>query len=298
MASLAETNELRRQVQDLVTLGVRDLTTLLRTLRGENPAEVAGLLAEMLSPLADPYAAQIGELSADFYMADRATQGVTTAMQPPAPVLPEPDRLAALARWGVGPLFLETPDHSLVASRLAGGLTGILGDVQRDTTIRFAEEDPAEVRYQRMPQAGCCAFCAMLASRGAVYSSEAAATGVVGRGVPVSKTTGRRGGQGKGIRARGSRGMGEKFHDFCRCVGVAVHAGRRQQMDARAEEYFEAYAEARAKVDERVDYNFLHYMDEAGNRHVDSEWIDEDGSVITQPERILIAEMRKILATN
>ncbi|MFI6215642.1 hypothetical protein ACIBCD_26925 [Nocardia brasiliensis] len=55
-----------------------------------------------------------------------------------------------------------------------------------------------------------CAFCAMLASRGPVYRSDKSALTVVGRAG----------------RPRGSRALGELYHDNCDCEVVLVRRGR------------------------------------------------------------------------
>jgi hypothetical protein len=139
--------------------------------------------------------------------------------------------------------------------------------------------------YQRVPKPGCCAFCGMLASRGASgttnYSSEEAAFRVVGRGVPVEKTRGKRGGQGKGIGPRGSRKIGEKFHDHCKCRAVPVSKGNYVQMQEDADRYLESYAEARESV--------------SGVRKADG--YQGFGDQATS-QKMILAEMRKKLSVS
>lgn len=302
MATLQEVNELRQRVQDLVTLGVRDITDLMRSLAGEDPQAVAAMLSEVLPAISDPYATAIGDLSTDFYLTDRAQQGVTKPFAPPDPVIPDLQRVTNLARWGVAPLFAPEPDATAALSRLSGGVTGLLGNVQRETTLNLAQTDPSEgTRWQRMAMPGCCAFCALLASRGAAYRSKEAAERSVGRGVPVEKTQHRRGGQGKGIRARGNGQLGVEYHANCRCVAVALHDEHQQELDAAAQEYFNAYWDAYEHADKVLERNTISSMDAAGNRHNEYEWVHTESGDIVSPEartKIMLAEMRKILGTH
>lgn len=95
----------------------------------------------------------------------------------------------------------------------------------RETVVASAEANGK--RWRRVTDGNPCSFCAMLAGRGPVYRSEDAAGVVVGRnnygtaaykagdvryGGKVSR--GARKGQD---RTRGSRGLGEQYHDYCGC---------------------------------------------------------------------------------
>jgi hypothetical protein len=71
----------------------------------------------------------------------------------------------------------------------------------RQTIADTAESSPLIRRWRRVAESGACKFCDMLAGRGFVYSSEVTATTVVGR----------RG------RPRGTRRVGQSYHDGCRC---------------------------------------------------------------------------------
>lgn len=56
--------------------------------------------------------------------------------------------------------------------RLAGSATSLALAGGRDTITRAVQSDPAEPRWQRITAGDACAFCRMLASRGADYGSE------------------------------------------------------------------------------------------------------------------------------
>ncbi len=90
-------------------------------------------------------------------------------------------------------------------------------DAGRDVVVLSAAAN--DRRWRRVTDGNPCAFCAMLATR-TDYTSPFAAQYVVGRG----KTTrlGARGRRGLGVRPRGSRSLGEKYHDHCGCTVAEV----------------------------------------------------------------------------
>lgn len=91
---------------------------------------------------------------------------------------------------------LEATAQRLVA---AGGRQTVLATVESESRI---------VGYRRVTAASACAFCAMLASRGAVYASEAGATRV---------------GAGRTDRIRGTQSPGASYHDHCRCTAEPIY---------------------------------------------------------------------------
>ena len=77
-------------------------------------------------------------------------------------------------------------------------------------------------RWRRVTDGNPCAFCAMLAGRGPVDLTRESAGRVVGRemgrGSAYHKTTGRVGYGGPADRRRGTRDIGERYHDHCGCT--------------------------------------------------------------------------------
>ena len=239
-------------LDQLSVAALADLRGLLDGLQGTSPERTQMVLHEAFPEVFDPFVSATSAVSASFYEEVRDMSGVKGSFAAQTLDSVEVDRWRSLVGFGTAPAVFEQGGMALVYSLLSGGLTRVLTEMAADTVIGNAGLDPAPMAYQRVPQPGCCAFCGMLASRGAsettAYSSEESALRVVGRGVHVEKTRGRRGGQGKGIGARGSRKIGEKFHDHCKCRAVPVTEGNSVQMQADAEKYFDAYGAARDKV--------------------------------------------------
>lgn len=257
MASLDEVNGLTESVAQLTAFVLKDVQEILRFVQNVPEPERhdftwAALMDVLLAPLT-----AVAELSGQFYVADREAAGYTTA-PPSVPeyTVPE-DRVHALTGWMLQPLKETdgaTPDLPTALSRGKGAATRLGFDPQREIIYEMGAEDDHQVYYQRMAKPGCCAFCAMLASRGAVYTSEAAAGKVVGRGVPIPRKR-RRGGQAGGTQTRGTRAIGEDYHDDCRCTAVAVHESRAQAMEDAAAQWADIYHTAREAAMGKLERN-------------------------------------------
>lgn len=98
----------------------------------------------------------------------------------------------------------------------------------RATVSDFAVSDSTTVGFARKTNPGCCAFCALVSTR--IYSSREAAGVVVGerQKMTVATSSGRarrvKSGPYAG-RARGRQGIGDKYHDHCKCTVVPVFEG-------------------------------------------------------------------------
>jgi hypothetical protein len=99
-------------------------------------------------------------------------------------------------------MSLHTMEQTLAGS--AERLT-LLGD--RKTVEDTVAASDVLVGYRRQTRAGACGFCLMLASRGAVYKDRRSSITVVGANG----------------RTRGSREIGESYHDNCRCSAEPLY---------------------------------------------------------------------------
>jgi hypothetical protein len=125
----------------------------------------------------------------------------------------------------------------------------------------------------------------MLASRGADYDSEKSALRVVGRGVPVEQTKGKRGGQGKGIKPRGSRSAGQEFHDHCKCRAVQVYEGNAVEMRDDADKYFDSYGTARDKINAGLTLESQTFKSSDGSLKNTYKWVDSDGTQVSPKDK-------------
>lgn len=223
LTTLASVNEFRRATDDLTTIALGEVNDLLAFLGDAPPVTVRNSLIQLLPEVVGPYLTASGDLAATWYEDLRAAS-VGGSYYATSSGAVNQARIDSLVRFGVKPLFGQS--ESTVLSLIGGGVQRLIAGAGRTTIENNAMRDRVRVGFARIPRPGCCAFCSLLAGRGAVYSSEAAAGGVQGRGVSAESTAGKRGGQGKGVKARGSRAIGSNsFHDFCRCVTAPVFTG-------------------------------------------------------------------------
>lgn len=250
-------NFIDRQRQDLfhlTNMARTDLRAFLWQVKDLPVSEVRNLLIQVMPELVAPYMQASGELAATWYEDLRRAVGAKGTFYASTPTFGvQVGQANAVSRWAVGPLAATATtesDPEAVLRRLGGSVHRMIFDAARGVVEGNAARDPVRVGFQRMPRPNCCAFCGMLASRGAVYSSSAAAGGVAGRG---STRTGvdaqgnrQSGGIGGGIKARGKKNLGDRYHDDCQCVVMPVFAGTELAKIASLEEkkFLTKYEEA------------------------------------------------------
>ena len=160
-------SDLRLALAGLSSLATADLASLRRQVRTADEAKAA--YVEVLPALTRTYGLAAGAVAADWYddtrdelNVDRRFAAIVTDVND--------DGLDALAKWGVGPLYDTEPDWDAALARISGGVQLKITNVARDTVMTSATEDPEAQGWQRSASGGC-AFCQMLAARGAVYRS-------------------------------------------------------------------------------------------------------------------------------
>lgn len=236
-------SELRSALVDLNTLMVSDLAALWRAVDGQDVEFLRDALQAEVPGVVDPYLAAAGDITADWYEAQAPDLNYVAR---PAALVDE-GQLQATARWAAGTVLTKSPVSPL--DLLAGSMQRALFNESRETIVENAEVEPG-ARWARHASANACEFCRMVATRGAVYTSESAASRVGGRGVDESTNIGRRrGGQARGIRARGNQSIGDKYHDHCHCIAVPVRPGQSYNPPSYVEEWEAEYTLARQAAD-------------------------------------------------
>lgn len=226
------------------------------------PDKVADALKPVLVEIVEKYGSASGALAADWFDEMRELAGVEGRFAAQVATLPSAERLEVLARWGIGPLFGADPDPVGALTITSGALDRMVLGVGRETTQEAVAADPAQPRYARHASANACAFCAMLATRGAVYTSVENAGGVTGeklggkdyRKMPeqgVGREQILAGSRARTVAQGGRKGratkrpLGEKYHDACHCVVVPVWGDEYEEAPYVAR-WREAYAAAPA----------------------------------------------------
>ena len=240
--SVARLNLYRRDLQQLWSLASRDLSTVVATIRTLDVVSAREMLKQVMPEIMDPFLGATTDLSIELLEELYSVAGDFDLTD----VFPASWEIDRTARWAVNPMTRDNLT-STVTSRVNTAAESMIYDTARLVTERgvitnfFARKNRKygtitrhsvtgnRVAFQRIPKAGACAFCQMLASRGAVYFSAASAGRVVGAGSERTgfDKSGKRlsGGIGGGIKARGKRALGSDYHDCCRCVVQPVLPG-------------------------------------------------------------------------
>ena len=235
--------ELRSALVDLNALMVSDLAALWRAVDGQDVEFLRDALQAEVPGVVDPYLAAAGDITADWYEAQAPELAYVAR---PAALVDE-GQLQATARWAAGTVLTKSPVSPL--ELLAGSMQRALFNESRETIVQNSDAEPG-ARWARHASANACEFCRMVATRGAVYASESAASRVGGRGVDESTNIGRRrGGRARGIRARGNQSIGDKYHDHCHCIAVPVRPGQTYEPPPYVEEWEAEYTRARQAAD-------------------------------------------------
>lgn len=150
---------LRRLIRDLSLQARRDLQEIYRSAAGD-PAAVESLLAEVIQSYGEAAAA----VTADWYDEMRADTGVAPGF---AAVIPEPadPGATALVNWAVS----SATDEAALVSLIEGGLQRRITNYSRNVLTTSSVRDPKARGWMRIGT-GECGFCAMLVSRGSVYT--------------------------------------------------------------------------------------------------------------------------------
>lgn len=230
-----------------------DLNKVLVSLGDAPVQDKQGALMELLPELGNTYTGTASTIAAQFAQELADLQGVALPTAQTITDLPAED-WKGLVGWA-GKTMAEQTANATFFGLLAGGLVRRMTEAAADTMVAnfdgIRERSlRSTTRYARVPAAGCCAFCAMLATRGAEYRTAESAQ-YVGAAVGIYKTkTGTKAGQ---VRVRGARDVGQTFHDNCRCTVVPLTGDTALQVGEAAKEHRQLYEDAAAQVRDQLE---------------------------------------------
>ncbi|MGX7727590.1 VG15 protein [Rhodococcus sp. 5G237] len=247
MASSAEQYAI---LEELTRLAGIDLQALWQ-LASESGDPFAFIL-DTFPELATQYATMTAEVSAIWYQ-EAAPELKYVPVVPPSVAL---EVYRESAAWALGSGD-GVDDPRAALSKLSGSLQRHIWDADRETMI-FNADAEGGARWVREAGPMACPFCKMLSTRatasGTYYSSADAAIKVVGRGKEMSLSERRARARGEtrsagrfmagGKRTRGTRKLGESYHDNCDCRVVAVRPGREYEPPDHVLRFEEEYKEA------------------------------------------------------
>lgn len=224
------------QIAEMAVVALRDLW---RRASLVPDIDFAAFLIEAFPEAVDPYAALAAEVAAEWYA---ETVSVNKAFVSLPGALPLREQMLKSAQWALG------GDGTVALDRMSGTAQRAVFDSARETTLYNVEREPGST-WARYASANACAFCALMATRGQVYASKKSALRVVGRGKDFSTNfnadgSRKAGGQAGGVKTRGRRAVGEKYHDDCHCVAVEVRPGGSYEPPPHVENFARAYRDA------------------------------------------------------
>ena len=170
MTSQAEFDRFVESQRGVRRLVLRDLSAWFATVEHLSPSEIRREARAFLPLLATTYGEVAAAAAADFYDAARDESGAAgrftaTLADSQAAKGTSP----GLVKWATDPLF--TGDSADAVARLGGLADAAALQDGKNTVMANAKRDPAKPKFARVPAGKTCAWCVMLASRGAVYRS-------------------------------------------------------------------------------------------------------------------------------
>lgn len=221
----------------LTALLLRDLRGLRRLINPSRLRATVPTWVEAVNAVVARYSQVAATLAADFYDGERGAAGVPGAFTVPIADAPPDEQTSNSLRWATKDLWprdeadatvaqLEPLDMRLDAAMVkADAVTQkLVADRGRATLRQAVNSDPQAVAYARAAALGACAFCRLMASRGAVYRD--------------ARTAGRDANE----LFSGDASV-VKFHNDCHCAIVPVFRGQRFELSPHAQEWDRLYRE-------------------------------------------------------
>ena len=278
----------RTELQLILTALADDATTKVVALLGRldrlDRAEALAFVTEAFPGLIGPYLAAGGDVGATVY---EDLPGGIQGFVPVVAELPTNDQLGSNIRW-----LLLNGSADAVRGTVTRLVNNAVRDTQfanlaaeyGDPVILSEPNTALGTMWARHASANACGFCRMLATRKAVYRSKESAERVAGRGIDLTQTDHRNiasglmtrdealarrsvyrssgqaarlgkrvGDRRKSGRTRGTRKLGDKFHDHCRCLAVPVRPGASYEPAPYVEQWEKDYRAASKAIPDGTD---------------------------------------------
>ncbi|MFF0588404.1 hypothetical protein ACFYWD_20805 [Streptomyces sp. NPDC003781] len=207
----------------LTRLLVRDIRGLRRLimpsrLRQSMPDWLAAMQAVI-----DQYSFASAALGAEFYDAQRDAAGVPGVFTASVTDPPPEGKTEASLRWATKDVWEREPDVATeaqsqpldvrleqAAKKAEAVAQKLVADTGRSTVLEAVRQDPQATAWARTAALGACAFCRLLAARGAVFKRDT---------------------------------VGFRAHDGCHCAATPVFRGQRFELSPQAAEWARLYQE-------------------------------------------------------
>lgn len=127
---------------------------------------------QQVQALVTHYGKASAALALRSYAAERKAASVTGkfTVRPAAPA--NFDQVDSGVRWATKGLWSATPDVEAAKTKVYGVAQRDVLDTGRNTLLDAIHADKKAKGWARVPEAGACSFCLLLATRGAVYREQ------------------------------------------------------------------------------------------------------------------------------
>jgi hypothetical protein len=218
-----EANRYRAAQIGLTRLLVRDVRGLRRLILPQRLRESVPDWLTAMNAVVVQYSRVSAALAADFYDAQREAAGASGPFTVPLADPPPPEQTEASLRWAAKDLWPREPEDASPAQlepmdvrldqaekKAEAVAQKLVTDTGRGTVREAVRQDRQATAWARSAARGACAFCKMLAMRGAVFAQDTA-----------------------DFRA----------HDGCHCGVIPVFKGQRFELSPHAREWERIYRE-------------------------------------------------------
>lgn len=219
----ASAERFRRAQRGLARLLTRDVRRLRRLILPQRLQDTVPDWIEAVRATVEQYGDASASLAADFYESERVAARVTGRFTVPLIEPPPAAKTESSLRWATKDLWPRDPGQATPAQlqpmavrldkahKKAEQVTQkLVVDQARDTVREAVRRDAQATGWARTAALGACAFCKMLAARGAVYGQDTA-----------------------DFRA----------HDGCHCGVIPLFRGQRFELSDKAKEWERLYQE-------------------------------------------------------
>lgn len=210
MVSVRQARDFDKAQRELSRLIERDIRRTWDALDAYTVEGKRDALLDLIPGLVNHYGDAAAAIAAEYF--EQCVGEVATI-----PAFAFDDAIVGSVRYGMGPAFAGRGDDAL----------GLVVSASQRHMLQFGRSTMYEsacahdgVYFARVPDPNACAFCRMLAARGAAYTSKRSAAVV---------TTGTR--------------EGESFHDDCHCSVAAARDD--SELPYSPDKYYAEYAAAR-----------------------------------------------------
>lgn len=224
MATRAEVTRAAEHQQAIAAAAVAAVAAWWQAQELANVGAVAGELADVLVGIVETYDAASASEAAERYDLWRAEAGASGAFEAVPAEGVGPEHIRESVGYALLPLGGDEPNPQKALDRVTTATQRFVRQAGRDTIADNAERDPRG-HWVRVPTGDeTCAFCLILASRGATparYSTRESAL---------------------------YRRNGRKYHNDCDCTAVPVWSEADYPEGYDPEELYSRYARARDEV--------------------------------------------------